>query len=62
MDILYCVLSFLAREDALLPPRQLKELLCTRMPEAPVDQQCLIFAGKILKDEESLESQGEQPA
>ena len=38
---------------------QLKELLCARMPEAPVEHQCLIFAGKILKDEESLESQGE---
>ncbi len=26
--------------------------------DAPVAQQCLIFAGKILKDEEPLEVQG----
>ncbi len=36
---------------------QLKELLCERM-DAPVPQQCLIFAGKILKEEETLEKQG----
>ena len=42
-------------------PGQLKELLCARMTDTPVAQQCLIFAGKILKDEESLERQGEQP-
>ncbi|XP_064391196.1 ubiquilin-1-like isoform X2 [Halichondria panicea] len=37
--------------------KQLKELLCKLM-DAPVPQQCLIFAGKILKEEETLEKQG----
>ena len=26
--------------------------------EAPVSQQCLIFAGRILKDDETIEAQG----
>ena len=29
------------------------------MKDAPVAQQCLIFAGRILKDAETLEEQGE---
>lgn len=37
---------------------QLKELLSKKMEKAPVAQQCLIFAGRILKDEETLEGQG----
>ena len=36
---------------------QLKEILSSH-DKAPVAQQCLIFAGKILKDEETLVSQG----
>ena len=38
---------------------QLKELLAKKMGDTPVSQQCLIFAGRILKDEETLEGQGE---
>ena len=38
---------------------QLKELLSEKMKDAPVAQQCLIFAGRILKDAETLEEQGE---
>ena len=37
---------------------QLKEEVAKVMgPEAPVESQCLIFAGKILKDDQSVESQ-----
>ena len=49
----HCLISYLP----LLSSCQLKELLSERM-EAPVSQQCLIFAGKILKDNETLEVQG----
>lgn len=37
---------------------QLKELLSERNEGVAVSQLCLIFAGKILKDDESLEKQG----
>lgn len=37
---------------------QLKELLAERNEGITVLQVCLIFAGKILKDEQTLESQG----
>lgn len=37
---------------------QLKELLSGQNDGVEVAQICLIFAGKILKDEQSLESQG----
>ncbi len=37
---------------------QLKEILAEQFENAPVAKQCLIFAGKILKDPETLESQG----
>ena len=37
---------------------QLKEEVAKVMgPEAQVESQCLIFAGKILKDDQSVESQ-----
>lgn len=37
---------------------QLKEEIAKVMgSEAPVESQCLIFAGKILKDDQSIESQ-----
>ena len=39
-------------------PLQLKELLSERNEGVAVAQLCLIFAGKILKDEEPLEKQG----
>ena len=42
------------------PSLQLKELLSEKMEDTPVAQQCLIFAGRILKDAETLEEQGEQ--
>jgi len=38
--------------------KELKELLAKKMGDTPVSQQCLIFAGRILKDEETLEGQG----
>ena len=41
------------------PLLQLKELVSEKMKDAPVAQQCLIFAGRILKDAETLEEQGE---
>ena len=41
------------------PSLQLKELLSEKMEDTPVAQQCLIFAGRILKDAETLEEQGE---
>ena len=42
----------------MLPIAQLKEEVAKVMgPEAPVESQCLIFAGKILKDDQSVESQ-----
>ena len=41
-----------------LSPPQLKEEVAKVMGvEAPVESQCLIFAGKILKDDQSVESQ-----
>ena len=41
-----------------LPPPQLKEHLSEKRSSFLVAQLCLIFAGRILKDEETLESQG----
>ena len=41
---------------------QLKEHLSEKKGGLPVAQLCLIFAGRILKDEESLESQGNTPS
>ncbi|CAI8055460.1 Ubiquilin-2, partial [Geodia barretti] len=38
--------------------KQLKEHLSEKKGNLPVAQLCLIFAGRILKDEETLESQG----
>ena len=43
---------------ACLSPPQLKELLSERNEGTAVAQICLIFAGKILKDDQTLESQG----
>ena len=37
---------------------QLKEEVGKKLEDRPKGVLCLIFAGKILKDEESLESQG----
>lgn len=37
---------------------QLKELLSERNEGVAISQLCLIFAGKILKDDETLEKQG----
>lgn len=37
---------------------QLKELLSERNDGVAISQLCLIFAGKILKDDEPLEKQG----
>ena len=38
---------------------QLKEKLTLRIENAPPAQQCLIFAGKVLNDDSTLESQGD---
>ena len=39
---------------------QLKEEVAKKLDDPPKGVLCLIFAGKILKDEESLESQGKE--
>ncbi|KAL5482026.1 hypothetical protein EMCRGX_G022306 [Ephydatia muelleri] len=38
--------------------KELKELLSTKVDNAPVASQCIIFAGKITKDDETLSEQG----
>lgn len=37
---------------------QLKAAVLAKLEETPKGELCLIFAGKILKDDDSLESQG----
>lgn len=48
----HCIANFLCLS------LQLKELLSERNQGVAIAQLCLIFAGKILKDDETLEKQG----